>query len=401
MLTLTVRPNIDHGQYWLYGSNAETDASECQYVGGNGLVWVHDRGDFLVVLCGVSYSDMLPVTFCVLDAEPQPELDGWDDVVEVSMTNIPDGLWAGGPLSDPLRIDLTTGAAVYRLRIHVRGRDRSEGQDFFEEYREEGDPELAEQHLIQIWPAPAAPEIRWKLTDESGARSRSERPHVPGEPSPIQTKPVRVTKSQYDLLSSRAVGSARPPRASNGLVWVNPEGEGAVVYTGVRSGLVRVTCSVLDAEPEPELDGWTDVVEVSMTVTGETVMVIGPVREGSLGFSVYLPAVGEEVHSYRLRIHVRGRDIGQGSQDAATRNGDDAVEEHLILIWPAPPSPEVRWKLLDQVGAWIRAQQPFKGPGYRKPIELLLPADVPTVARIPGRARPVTAELRMRRRRDT
>ncbi|WP_433179927.1 hypothetical protein [Actinoallomurus sp. CA-150999] len=35
---------------------------------------------------------------------------------------------------------------------------------------------------------------------------------------------------------------------------------------------------------------------------------------------------------------------------------EEMVEEHQITLWPAPPGPEIRWKLTDQVGAEIRAE---------------------------------------------
>lgn len=34
---------------------------------------------------------------------------------------------------------------------------------------------------------------------------------------------------------------------------------------------------------------------------------------------------------------------------------DDPVEEHFLLVWPAPPAPETVHKLTDVYGAMIRA----------------------------------------------
>ncbi|MFI0790923.1 hypothetical protein ACH4Q6_35710 [Streptomyces lydicus] len=58
-----------------------------------------------------------------------------------------------------------------------------------------------------------------------------------------------------------------------------------------------------------------------------------------------------ETGPYRVRVHARGRDQGQDLLIVE----DDPVEEHLILVWPAPPTPETVHKLSDAYGALIRA----------------------------------------------
>jgi hypothetical protein len=72
---------------------------------------------------------------------------------------------------------------------------------------------------------------------------------------------------------------------------------------------------------------------------------------------IALPAQPGQQRSYRLRVHARGRDHGRQVAIIDTAVGDEPVEEHQILIWPAPPTPEERLKLTDTVGEQIRSGQ--------------------------------------------
>ncbi|MFH8387530.1 hypothetical protein ACH4E7_42695 [Kitasatospora sp. NPDC018058] len=54
--------------------------------------------------------------------------------------------------------------------------------------------------------------------------------------------------------------------------------------------------------------------------------------------------------SYRLRVHVRGRNEGLDLED----NYGDPVEFYLIQAWPAPVTPEIRHKLTDRRGEQVR-----------------------------------------------
>ncbi|MER5360761.1 hypothetical protein [Streptomyces sp. NPDC002785] len=108
-------------------------------------------------------------------AEPPLTCEGWDEVVEVSLYFPAEGPLVGEPLSDDLdEVPLLGDPETYqwwKFRIHARGRDAAAG-DINED---EGDTVL-EQHLIQIWAAPQAAEIRHRLTDQVGRRSRTAGP---------------------------------------------------------------------------------------------------------------------------------------------------------------------------------------------------------------------------------
>jgi hypothetical protein len=74
---------------------------------------------------------------------------------------------AGGPYEF---LHLTPpGAGSYRVRVHARGRDAGAERDVVP-----GRP--VEEHLVQIWPALAAPETIHKTTDEVGAGYRESGP---------------------------------------------------------------------------------------------------------------------------------------------------------------------------------------------------------------------------------
>lgn len=96
----------------------------------------------------------------LLDAEP-PLDDEWEDVVEVS-TVVPAGAspawssWAGesgGPL------DLPPGS--YRLRSSARGRDAGAEDEFADG--------VVDHYLLQLWPAPSAPDAVVRTTSDNAA----------------------------------------------------------------------------------------------------------------------------------------------------------------------------------------------------------------------------------------
>jgi hypothetical protein len=125
-------------------------------------------GGGVEITCGVHIGDV-HVTVEVWPDSPPVVLDAWDDAAETSAT------WAGGHIEviggstddvPGFPVELPSGAGTYRVRAYVRGRDAGEdrGQD---------DP--PEEHVVQIWPAPAAPETLLKATDQVGSMARQHR----------------------------------------------------------------------------------------------------------------------------------------------------------------------------------------------------------------------------------
>lgn len=90
-----------------------------------------------------------PVQVVLLDTEP-PTQDGWEDVVEVSISVPPDSeprwsTWAGQESGD-----LPIPCGTYRGRVHARGRDAGRDGEFADG--------PVDWYLVELWPAPAAPD---------------------------------------------------------------------------------------------------------------------------------------------------------------------------------------------------------------------------------------------------
>lgn len=153
---------------------------------------------------------------------------------------------------------------------------------------------------------------------------------------------VDADHSQYHLFDRAARGDATFDTGGNGLIGVH--GDWATVKTGIEYGPVRFTVEAHDTAPEPDLDSWTEVVDVSMQVSSATLDVV-TLMSGPAG-SLELPWDGGLC---RLRICARGRDEAKG--------GDDSAEEHFIVVWPQPsadPAHTVVHKATDWAGAYSR-----------------------------------------------
>ncbi|GAA4100992.1 hypothetical protein [Actinomadura miaoliensis] len=147
---------------------------------------------------------------------------------------------------------------------------------------------------------------------------------------------------------------------ANGLVGVLGDGA-ACVCTGTLTGYVRVTVLAAQEPPAaPDPAAWDDIVEVSFTSPSGR---FGPAcPEAALLPNLASAGVG----TYRLRVHVRGRDTAARAETA--NNADDVTEEHLIISWPdAGGEPETIIQATDAFGARLRAHPPTR-PRCRRPI---------------------------------
>ncbi|MFK0136596.1 hypothetical protein [Streptomyces murinus] len=174
MVSATARIWASNNQYWMNGD--VFDVGEWNYTGFNGLVApiaapgvLHDPGDFAVVMTGTE-SGQVAVTVEVTEHEPEPADDGaWDEIVEVSLLlpgaspRVTTDMEDEAPL---LPAFTAAGPGPFRVRVHARGRDAGQ-----EELIVEDDP--VEEHLIQVWPAPAAPTQVIKTSDAYGMSFRT------------------------------------------------------------------------------------------------------------------------------------------------------------------------------------------------------------------------------------
>lgn len=158
--------HIAEGQYEISDDDPYREFGQPGPGGASGLVGVEPG--VAVVLTGTQFGNVL---MGVQAGESDPGLDTgrWDEVVEVSLVSGPGGqglnVSSGGNKHEGFWQLTPPGAGSYRVRVHARGRDTGADLDVV-------DDEPVEEHLVQIWPAPAAPEVVHKTTDEFGAALR-------------------------------------------------------------------------------------------------------------------------------------------------------------------------------------------------------------------------------------
>lgn len=127
--------------------------------------------------------------------------------------------------------------------------------------------------------------------------------------------------------------------SGNGLVAVVPGG--AVIRAGTEDGPVAVILRVVADPPDTaDLDWWDDVVEVSWIAAEGFASVRGPAGLGAAQLREQTPPWPGE---YRLRVHAAGRD------------GDDN-ERYELVVWTAPPAPEIVYKRTDRLGHRLRGE---------------------------------------------
>ena len=169
----TVVVPISHSTYWIAGTVEGYELSEDRPEIAPGLLEADGVSGSVVVAAEWE----VPLRVQLLQSRPAEQADSWEDVVEFSLTTQDDlRIW---PLFDePLDPDLAhAGPGTYRLRLHARGRDKTE-----EAYSLEGipDPEAdelsAEEHLLQVWPAPPAEPKVIRLTSAFARQWGADRP---------------------------------------------------------------------------------------------------------------------------------------------------------------------------------------------------------------------------------
>lgn len=144
---------------------------------------------------------------------------------------------------------------------------------------------------------------------------------------------------------------------------------GAMIYTGIDRGAVRVTTDVRSTAPEQIDPGpWDDVVEASVHAPhGE--LRIHRLEYGPLDQPPPLPLLSQRgPGSYRLRAHVRGRDLHYDTVQT------DPTEDYLLTIWPADPAPSLIIRATDRCGYGLRLANlatPKHTPAPAPPLEQL------------------------------
>jgi hypothetical protein len=162
---ISARLYVGDGFYWIGAGGPDGRDLTIPDATVTGLVGVH--AGLAMVLTGTQFGD-IAVRVQSGGSDPGLDVAGWDEVVEVTLiVDAGDSELGvtgtdGGP--DEL-LALTAGPGSYRVRLHARGRDIGADLDVVE-----GEP--VEEHLLQIWPAPAAGIVVHKATDEFGQALR-------------------------------------------------------------------------------------------------------------------------------------------------------------------------------------------------------------------------------------
>jgi hypothetical protein len=158
--------------------------------------------------------------------------------------------------------------------------------------------------------------------------------------APVEYGQIYLLDGEGDLPEFEVLDSA-----SVGIIGAEP---GAVLMmTGLHTGTVGFVVSVDDDDPGPELDSYEDVVEISFESRDGTAALVGWAGE----YSRDLPPLPSGPGTYRLRYHARGMDGGK-----AADSSDAPIDEYLLQIWPAPPSPDVTLKRTSEQCAYWQSR---------------------------------------------
>lgn len=145
----------------------------------------------------------------------------------------------------------------------------------------------------------------------------------------VTTDRVDISYRGYRLVDDNIPAIPSPQQLKDCKGLVCPLDAGAVILTGTDTGFITVGVSLLDSEPEFALDGWEEAVDVSVHSPTGQLAVDGFDQTPSLP---ELSTAGPGW--YRIRCLARGR---LSEFNTISR---ESTEEHLLLVWPAPPAPE-------------------------------------------------------------
>lgn len=162
----------DVTSYWIQN---ELFDDPCYELPRNGLVDARSEpghppvpGTALTIWCGTEDDDVR-VTVEVLGHAPATVEAGWEEVAEVSVDLPDDGGYVVTMADNEPPFDNTAPVlppGPHRVRVHARGRDAgAENSGLY-------DGSVWEEHLIQAWPAPPAPQQVLRTGDQVGRERR-------------------------------------------------------------------------------------------------------------------------------------------------------------------------------------------------------------------------------------
>ncbi|MFF8934613.1 hypothetical protein ACF08O_07715 [Streptomyces paradoxus] len=127
---------------------------------------------------------------------------------------------------------------------------------------------------------------------------------------------------------------------------IGADGGAIEVTTGIHTGDVHVTVEPHSKRPIPA-QGWEEIAEISCNSPSGELLVTSSTDDPADLPSLAYQGPG----SYRLRVHVRGRDRAVDQTVL-----DEAVESYLIQSWPAAHQDALPVQATDTYGTQVRAQ---------------------------------------------
>lgn len=153
-----------------------------------------------------------------------------------------------------------------------------------------------------------------------------------------------------------------------GLVGVEPGR--AIMMTGLHTGTVAFAVTITDRDPGPALDRYEDIVEIDFAAPTGAVFLLecGTLRAHEL------PALPAGPGVYRLRYHALDMDAGRKLD--TNLDLDHSVDEYLLQIWPAVPTPPTSLRVTS-------AQARYWQTPRSQPVAAAPPASGASVVRVP------------------
>jgi hypothetical protein len=198
MLVVSSWLQVGEGLYWIGAGGTASPGTGVPDAAATGLVGLADG--LAVVLTGTQFGN---VAIRVQPGDGDPGLDAgpWDEVIEFSLAAGPGSAGLGvsamdsGP--DELAALTAPGPGSYRIRLHARGRDAGAELDVVA-----GEP--AEEHFLQVWPAPVSGTIIRKASDAFGRATRDATVAPGPDPRLPHGRSVTVDVNQLVARTARA-----------------------------------------------------------------------------------------------------------------------------------------------------------------------------------------------------
>ncbi len=156
-----------YGQFYLHsgGDGLGPDMIEAFAGQSNGLCGAGCPGELFLMIG--PHTAEVPMRIEVHD-EPPPVDDSWEDVVETSFIPVSPELWLASCMGEGHEVADLPAVGVYRARYSAAGMDAARIAEV-EQVDSDGAAEPVDRYLLQLWPAPPAPDRVVRQTSDNAA----------------------------------------------------------------------------------------------------------------------------------------------------------------------------------------------------------------------------------------